>query len=98
MKESYVNVRNWLKQIKQEVDDKVCTVLVGNKIDKEESRVVSTEEGEKIANEFGLKFFECSAKTGVNVDETFLDVIKTTVENFSKVDDKGATKLNPIIF
>ena len=46
-------------------------VLVGNKIDMEESRKVSYEEGQNLAKEVGMKFFETSAKTNYNVNETF---------------------------
>ena len=76
--ESFHNVKNWIKQIKEEVTDKVSIILAGNKIDMEEKRKVSKEEGEKMAADYGLKFYECSAKT---------------VENFSKIDEKEATKL-----
>ena len=91
--ESFQNVKNWIKQIKEEVTDKVSIILVGNKIDMENQRVVSKEEGEKMAASYGLKFFECSAKTGENVEEIFKDIVTKTVENFSKVDEKEATKL-----
>ena len=53
-KKTFENVRNWVRQIKEEVSDKVCIILVANKIDAEEKRVVSTEEGEKMAAEFKL--------------------------------------------
>ena len=91
--ESFQNVKNWIKQIKEEVTDKVSIILVGNKIDMENQRVVSKEEGEKMAASYGLKFFECSAKTGENVEEIFKDIVTKTVENFSKVDETEATKL-----
>ena len=91
--ESFQNVKNWIKQIKEEVTDKVSIILVGNKIDMENQRVVSKEEGEKMAASYGLKFFECSAKTGENVEEIFKDIVTKTVENFSKVEEKEATKL-----
>jgi hypothetical protein len=35
--------------------------LVGNKIDKENYRVVSTQEGKQLANSRKMGFFECSA-------------------------------------
>ena len=91
--ESFQNVKNWIKQIKEEVTDKVSIILVGNKIDMENQRVVSKEEGEKMAASYGLKFYECSAKTGENVEEIFKDIVTKTVENFSKVEEKEATKL-----
>ena len=92
-KETFENVRNWIKQIKEEVSEKVCIILVGNKIDKGEERVITKEEGEKMANEYNLKFFECSAKTGDNIDKIFKEVVTKTVENFSKVDKKDSKKL-----
>ena len=91
--ESFHNVKNWIKQIKEEVTDKVSIILAGNKIDMEEERKVSKEEGEKMAADYGLKFYECSAKTGENVEEAFKDIVTKTVENFSKIDEKEATKL-----
>ena len=92
-KKSFENVRTWINQIKEEVSEKVSIILVGNKIDDEEHRVVATEDGEKIAKELGLMFFECSAKSGVNIDSTFNELVKKTVENYSKV-IKGETLKN----
>jgi len=86
---TFENVKNWINQIKEEVSNKVTIILVGNKIDDEDHRVVSTEQGEKMANDFGLMFFECSAKSGVNIDSTFNELVKKTVENYSKVKMEG---------
>ena len=93
-RESFENVENWINQIQEEVSEKVCIVLVGNKIDLEDKRLVSTEEGKKMAEEFGLMFFECSCKTGDNVNETFQELVEKTVENYSKIDDLKGEKLN----
>ena len=49
-------------------------VLAGNKIDKE--RLVTTEEGQQFADEIGVKYFETSAATDVNIDEMFTYIIK----------------------
>ena len=46
--------------------DNVTKVLVGNKSDIED-RQVSHGEGERLASELGIKFFETSAKTGTNI-------------------------------
>ena len=90
-KKTFENVRNWISQIKEEVSEKVTIILVGNKIDDEEHRIVTEEDGEKMANEFGLQFFECSAKSGVNVDPIFNELVRKTVENYTKVGGKGET-------
>ena len=86
---TFENVKNWINQIKEEVSNKVTIILVGNKIDDEDHRVVSTEQGEKMAKDFGLMFYECSAKSGVNIDSTFNELVKKTVENYSKVKMEG---------
>ena len=93
-KKTYENVKAWIEQIREEVSDNVTIILVGNKIDDLEGRKVKKEEGEKAAKEFGLSFFECSAKTGENIDLIFNELVKRTVEQFSKSDREGGSKLN----
>lgn len=56
---------------------KPVVVLCGNKLDEEPSRVVSTAEGQKVANEFNTLFMETSAKTGLNVNEVFIVALKS---------------------
>ena len=47
-KKTFANVRNWLSSIKNEVSDKVVIFLVGNKIDAEDLREVTYEQGEEM--------------------------------------------------
>ena len=88
---TFENVRKWIDQIKEEVSEKVPIILVGNKIDIVERRVIKKEDGESMAKEYGLLFSECSAKTGENIDSTFNQLVEKTVENYSKVKAKGET-------
>ncbi|CAB9527816.1 Ras-related protein Rab [Seminavis robusta] len=71
---SFESIRNWISQIQQHADVHVNKILVGNKCDMTDEKVVSTEEGEKLANEFGIQFWECSAKNNINVDESFIGI------------------------
>ena len=45
-----------------------------------------------MAKECGISYFECSAKTGENIDPIFNDLIKKTIENYKVLED--ATKLD----
>ncbi len=68
---SFNNIKNWLIQIKENTSEKIQIILVGNKIDAVNRRVIPKEESEKVAKEYGLKYFETSAKENINVQETF---------------------------
>ncbi|KAJ5066567.1 gtp-binding protein rheb [Anaeramoeba ignava] len=51
-------------------------VLVGNKSDLEESRQVSIQEGQNLANSWKCPFFECSAKENQNISQTFFSTLE----------------------
>lgn len=71
-RDSFNKTRMWMSSIKEAMTDPVDVVLVGNKCDME--RAVSTQEGQEMAEEFGIPYFETSAKTGLNVESTFLQI------------------------
>lgn len=51
-------------------------VLIGNKCDLESDRQVTTQEGQELTKNFGCPFFESSAKTRVNVEESFYELVR----------------------
>lgn len=56
--------------------DKVPMVLVGNKCDLTDQRVITSEQGEALAQKFGCRFIEASAMTKINVDQIFQDLVR----------------------
>ena len=92
--QTFENVTNWINQIKEEASEKVTIFLVGNKIDDEKNRKVETEEGEKLAKDFQLKFYETSAKTGINVEVTFKDLVQIIDEVSAQNNTLKGGKLN----
>ena len=73
-RESFEHVSSWLNLIKQTVSSKTV-VLVANKLDlQEEKRIVSEYEGEQIAKDNNILFFEGSGYTGENVDKIFTTI------------------------
>ena len=92
--QTYENVKNWITQIREEASPNVIIYIAGNKIDLEEERKIKTEEGQKLAEELGLPFFETSAKTGVNINESFEDLVEKIDDAYSKLEEKtGGNKV-----
>jgi len=72
--------------------DSVPMVLVGNKCDLQDQRVITQEQGEGLAKKFGgCTFLEASAKTKVNVDQIFHDLIRQ-INRAMPVDNKEKKK------
>lgn len=70
-RDSFNNVSTWIEDCKNQSPKTIYMVLVGNKSDLEDKRQVSTEEGQELADKYGMLFFETSAKNGQNVEEIF---------------------------
>ena len=70
-KDSFLHLPDWINDLTNVNKDDVIFALVGNKIDLEESRQVSPEEGQKFAEEHGYIFQEVSAKTGDGFSDLF---------------------------
>ncbi|GMN57274.1 hypothetical protein TIFTF001_026395 [Ficus carica] len=88
---SFNNIRNWIRNIEQHASDNVNKILVGNKADMDESkRAVPTSKGQALADEYGIKFFETSAKTNMNVEEVFFSIARDIKQRLAESDSKGA--------
>jgi GTPase SAR1 family protein len=86
---SFVKARHWVNELKAQASPGIIIALVGNKLDLVEDssaanagadsedgsvRKVAVEEGEKLAADEGLLFFETSAKSGHNVRQVFMAI------------------------
>ncbi|XP_074706546.1 ras-related protein Rab-44 [Strix aluco] len=73
---SFSDVRYWLGCIQEGAEDGVAILLLGNKTDCAAERQVPTKEGERLAKEYQLMFYECSAASGHNVSESIVSLIR----------------------
>ena len=84
-KESFVNVKNWIKDT-ENMDKDIKGVIIGNKIDLEEKRVIAKEDLEEIGNKFKMPVLEVSAKNGININESFDKLVDELFKNKSRED------------
>jgi len=73
---SFGNIRNWIRNIEQHATESVNKMLIGNKCDMTDKKVIDTEKGKALADEYGIKFLETSAKNSINVEEAFITLAK----------------------
>eukprot|EP00731_Ephydatia_muelleri_P029422 Em0020g1066a len=94
-KQSFASCAKWLERVKAKkaaVDVPLPGVLVANKIDLVDRRVVSKEEGMAFAASKELQYFECSAKDGLSTDSPF----KYLAEMFHKLYEEKLETLKSI--
>merc|ERR1712146_202829 len=84
--QTFQSIRNWVAQIGMHADVNVNKILVANKCDM--PKAVTTEEGQALADEYGIKFFESSAKQDINVEKAFI-TIATEVKDRLMSDNGG---------
>mmetsp|Transcript_24940 Transcript_24940/g.34686 ORF Transcript_24940/g.34686 Transcript_24940/m.34686 type:complete len:201 (-) Transcript_24940:166-768(-) len=87
---SFDHVRHWLKEVEVYcTNEDVVLMLVGNKIDKQEERKVSKEEGLAFARRNNMLFMECSAKTKQGVEQAFHELIHKALETLTQKREVG---------
>ncbi|KAH9521289.1 Ras- protein Rab-3, variant 2 [Dermatophagoides farinae] len=81
-------------QIKTYSWDNAQVILVGNKCDMEDERVVSYERGKQLADQLGLEFFETSAKENINVKAVFERLVDIICDKMSESLDSDPNVMN----
>jgi GTPase SAR1 family protein len=88
-----LDIRTWFSNVEQHATEGVNKILIGNKCDWDDKRVVSTERGQQLADELGIPFLEVSAKSNINVEKAFYSLaadIKTRIVDTAKTDHTAA--------
>ena len=89
-RKSFERIGFWLNELKENNKiDELYAILVGNKIDLEQRRVISKEEGEKYAEENNIKYLEVSAKTGEGILDLFNDITKGTMDKIFSTNNES---------
>ena len=95
---SFINLKNWLTLIEEECNPDMPIIIVGNKIDLVNKRVIEKEKAMEYANQKKIDYLETSSKTGENVDKAINLITKKILEKldysseFSFTLDSGTLK------
>ncbi|MHA1951476.1 MAG: GTP-binding protein, partial [Candidatus Thorarchaeota archaeon] len=76
---TFLNIEHWKEEAYSNLKREIPLLLVANKIDLEESRVITTKEGEEYAKKNGFLYVESSALTGENVEEAYSTLCRTMI-------------------
>ena len=90
--DSFYNVNKWIEEIQNNNSEDSILVLIGNKCDLTQPRVVPRELIDDCCKKYGIEnYFETSAKTGENVHETFKDLVTQLFKKYAMpiVDDNN---------
>lgn len=88
-RQSFDDLQQWVDMFQRVKDMNVLPmVLVGNKVDLENERQVTTQEGKEYAQRYKCPFFEISAKTRVNIEEAFFEAFRVFSHGTIQPDDK----------
>ena len=95
--DTFLNLKHWFNEVKTQSEEHALVFLVANKKDREQDREVSTEKGEQFARENGIDlFFETSAKSGDNVEETFITSAKMLLrKHYRKIREEQLKMMQP---
>eukprot|EP00656_Telonema_subtile_P005493 TRINITY_DN124_c0_g1_i5.p2 TRINITY_DN124_c0_g1~~TRINITY_DN124_c0_g1_i5.p2 ORF type:complete len:208 (+),score=48.70 TRINITY_DN124_c0_g1_i5:250-873(+) len=96
--DSYTNVKQWLEEIQRYACEGVNKLLVGNKCDLSNKRVVDKKSAEDFAEKHGITFLETSAKNNQNVEAAFMTMageIKARIAKKPQVDNRANTTKLP---
>ncbi|XP_051570210.1 ras-related protein Rab-3D-like [Myxocyprinus asiaticus] len=82
--DSFNAVQDWATQIKTYSWDNAQVILVGNKCDLEDERLIPTENSQSLADELGFQCFEASAKDNINVKQVFERLVDVICEKMNE--------------
>ena len=83
-KESFIKIKDWLNNIFEHKDKDFPILLLGNKCDLEEKREVTKEEGDQLAKELKLNFYETSNKDNINIEKAITELIEMIYKRLGK--------------
>ena len=86
--ETFSNVKGWMQEIERYASEDVKKLIIGNKSDLVERKVVEYSAAKEFADALSIPFIETSAKQRINVDEAFSQLVRE-IRKYNKVRVSG---------
>ena len=90
-KKTFDSISEWIKNIYEKKDEDYPLVLIGNKCDLKNERIISKEEGIEMAEKYKTTYFETSAKEGINIEKPIEELTNKIIKN--KEENKKKKKI-----
>ena len=95
-RQSFSKIQHWLKDIENYGTDQVCKLIVGNKCDLNDKRLVDFASAKEFADELGIPIMEASARSRINVDEIFLAIAGNILGKI-RLESSGHSPSNTVV-
>lgn len=87
--ETFNNIRKWLRYVDEHANNNVQRLLLANKCDAEDERMVWKDQGARLAAEKNIKFYETSAQSDINIDEAFTEICRQILQTMDVPEQNG---------
>ncbi|XP_052813550.1 ras-related protein Rab-22A-like [Mya arenaria] len=94
--DTFYDIKDWVSELKRNVDTPIILCLVGNKCDLVDSRQVNVTDAQEYADSIGALFFETSALKNTGIEEAFLEASKRLIKLYETTPTSGLHTLDQL--
>ena len=91
--ESFESLESWVNELKESSDQNIPLLVLGNKKDLEDQRIVSTQKGEDFSEKIDAFFMEVSAKDNIGneLNKAIAILLRKLIDDAKKQINEGET-------
>jgi len=90
--DSFEAVKEWVQELKTNVEDDIVISIAGHKVDLEHARQVNRLQAAEFASKIGAVLYETSALSNNGIEELFDHMARNLIEKQKRIEQNPATK------